>query len=109
MPESPRVRHVQRHTQPLGSWPKQPGAGLHKNPRTKKRAEAMAEKRHRLRSAVVGGTIGRPLVDATCSGCRWRRRAVPSNKAAEAHRQHVQQVAQRLRRLPKRNPRTQAL
>jgi hypothetical protein len=109
MPESPRVRHVQRHAQPLGAMPKQPGAGLGGNPRTKKRAQTTAAKRHRLTTTVTGGTIERPLVDAACSGCRWRRRAVPSAKAAETHRQHVQQVAQRLRRLPRRNPRTQAL
>jgi hypothetical protein len=109
MPESSRVRHVQHHAKPLGSMPKQPGAGLNSNPRSKKRAQAMAVKRHRLTTMVRGGTIERPLVDAACTGCRWRRRAVSSANAAETHRQHVQQVAQLLRRLPRRNPRTQAL
>ncbi len=41
MPESPRVRHVQHHAQPVGSSPKQPGAGLNRNPRSKKRAQAL--------------------------------------------------------------------
>jgi hypothetical protein len=109
MPDGPRVRHMQHHAKPLGASLQQPGAGLNKNPRTKKRAQAIAAKRHRLKTTVVGGTVERPLVDATCSGCRWKWRAAPSAKVAEAHRQHVQQAVQRLRRLPKRNPRTQAL